>query len=205
MLAVNSILAFGQGASVHTGENSTLDFACCDVFGNVGGDWVDGIAGQLGIEGNIALDPLFCGELNPMHPHTLDDRSPCAPEYNPLCGLIGAWPVGCGLQDVTQPLPSGLPGAAGLVVRARPNPFASSTHIRFAIPASEAGMPATLDVCDVTGRLVRNLLAGAQVPGVGEVTWDGRDNQGRPAAAGAYLCRLAAGRMSAREPVLLLR
>ncbi len=28
--------------------------------------------------------------------------SPCEPEHNPACGLIGAWDVGCGVTPVEE-------------------------------------------------------------------------------------------------------
>ncbi len=33
-------------------------------------------------------------------PYTLHENSPCEPEHNPACGLIGAWDVGCGVTPV---------------------------------------------------------------------------------------------------------
>ncbi len=73
---------------------------CCDLFGNAGGDWVGCISDQYGPNGNIWLDPLFCGDANPDAPYVLDADSPCTPA-NSGCGeLIGAWPVGCGTTPV---------------------------------------------------------------------------------------------------------
>jgi hypothetical protein len=73
---------------------------CCDLYGNAGGDWVGCVADQYGVDGNISADPLFC------HPETgdftLHADSPCAPEGNPECGLIGAWPVGCSATPVEE-------------------------------------------------------------------------------------------------------
>jgi hypothetical protein len=90
----NTIVSGGeQGEAVFCELSSQVNMSCCDVYGNAGGDWVGGIEGQLGGT-NICADPLFCdpesGDL------TLDGASPCAPGNNPDCGLIGAWPVGCG-------------------------------------------------------------------------------------------------------------
>ncbi len=90
----NTIVAFnlgGEGVGCEAGTSATL--TCCDVFGNSGGDWVGCLEGQLGIGGNICEDPLFCGPGS--EDFTLHADSPCAPEHNPDCGLIGAWPVGC--------------------------------------------------------------------------------------------------------------
>jgi predicted outer membrane repeat protein len=86
----------GQGEAVTCGGDASADLTCCDLFGNAGGDWVGCVADQSGTNGNISEDPLFCGSQNPEEPYTLQEDSPCAPEGNPECGLIGAWPVACG-------------------------------------------------------------------------------------------------------------
>jgi len=87
-----TIIAFSQSGGALTGHPPTL--SCCDLYGNVGGDWVGVIADQYGIRGNISADPLFCDPLN--ENFHLQEGSPGGPDYNPDCGLIGAWPVGCG-------------------------------------------------------------------------------------------------------------
>jgi flagellar hook assembly protein FlgD len=51
-----------------------------------------------------------------------------------------------------------------------------------------------LEVFNVRGQLVRTLVDGvAMPPGRQTVTWDGRDNGGKPAASGVYMVRLRAG------------
>ncbi len=63
-----------------------------------GGDWTGCIAGQSGVGGNISAAPLFC---NPeVGDFALRADSPCAPEANPSCGLIGAWDVACEVTAV---------------------------------------------------------------------------------------------------------
>lgn len=97
----DTIIAFTVGgSSVDCEGGAAAVLSCSDVFGNEGGDWVGGIAGQLGLAGNISEDPLFCRELNPVFPYTLSVTSPCAPEQNPGCGLIGAWDAACGETPV---------------------------------------------------------------------------------------------------------
>jgi predicted outer membrane repeat protein len=86
-----TIIAFGiEGEAIACTGGVTI--TCSDLFGNPGGDWVGCIAGQLGVSGNIAADPLFChtdvGDL------TIADSSPCAPAQS-ACGLIGAFGAGC--------------------------------------------------------------------------------------------------------------
>lgn len=92
------IVAFGTGAEA-VGCNSFLVpvLACCDVYGNAGGDWVGDIADQYGANGNFSSDPLFCNAGT--GDFTLCEDSPCVPGNHPsgsgTCELIGAWDVGC--------------------------------------------------------------------------------------------------------------
>lgn len=92
----NCLVAFsteGPGVASHY---DYAELSCCDIYGNAGGDWVGTIEDQLGINGNICEDPLFCDPA--AGDFYLDCSSPCAPfsPPNPECDLIGAWPVGCG-------------------------------------------------------------------------------------------------------------
>jgi parallel beta-helix repeat protein len=97
----NIIIVFsaqGEAIACRTGSGATL--TCCDVYGNASGDWVGCIADQYGVNGNISADPLFCGDLDPDEPYTLQGASPCAAGNNPQCGQIGAWGVGCAVTGV---------------------------------------------------------------------------------------------------------
>jgi hypothetical protein len=61
-----------------------------------------------------------------------------------------------------------------------------------------------VQVFDTQGRLVRNLFRGP-VPGDGtKLTWDGRDESGRLAAAGFYLVRAATPERNAVQRVVKL-
>lgn len=69
------------------------DFTCSNIFGNALGDWTGSIASQLGQNGNISEDPLFCGSFP--GDYRLGASSPCAAENN-SCGLtMGSETVGC--------------------------------------------------------------------------------------------------------------
>ncbi len=104
----NTIIAFTsdsypvEGHAI-TGEGD-ITLTCCNIFGNEGGDWVGPIADQYGVNGNMAMDPVFCSDEHPEYPYTLHSNSPCAPNSpsNPDCGLIGAWPIGCGPTIVEE-------------------------------------------------------------------------------------------------------
>jgi Zn-dependent metalloprotease len=70
---------------------------------------------------------------------------------------------------------------------AAPNPFGSSTRLRFTVARRAR---ARLAIYDVQGRTIRTLLDGWVEPGAREVSWDGRDSNGAAAADGLYFARL---------------
>jgi parallel beta-helix repeat protein len=94
-----TIIAFSSGGSAVACEIAAFapNVVCSDFFGNVGGDWAGCIAGEFGVDGNIAADPQFCNATNgDFH---LMETSPCAPAQS-ACGLIGAFDPTCGATPV---------------------------------------------------------------------------------------------------------
>jgi len=87
-----SIISRNGGPSLTCyGPHCPPTLACCDIFGNQGGDWVECIVDQYGVNGNISLDPLFCSPDR--DDFRLSSNSPC---LNPNgCGQVGALGVGC--------------------------------------------------------------------------------------------------------------
>ncbi|MFN8178745.1 MAG: FlgD immunoglobulin-like domain containing protein [bacterium] len=91
-------------------------------------------------------------------------------------------------------------GAAALALSARPNPTKGAVQLEYAAPASAA---LSLQVVDVSGRVVRQLRSGAG--SAGSATWDGRDDVGARVAAGVYFVRLKSGAAMRTERVTLIR
>ncbi|MBN1780322.1 T9SS type A sorting domain-containing protein [bacterium] len=71
-----------------------------------------------------------------------------------------------------------------------PNPFNPSTTIEFALPKSGN---VTLDVYNLVGEKVATLVDGSMSEGTHTVTWNSRDDSGRPVSNGIYLCKIQAG------------
>ncbi len=83
-----------------------------------------------------------------------------------------------------------------------PNPFNGSTRITFSVEGRAQQL--RLDVFDIQGRLVRALQSGKFQPRDYVVNWDGRDDNGREAASGTYLVRLAGqNRVSSKKITLI--
>lgn len=84
-----------------------------------------------------------------------------------------------------------------------PNPMNHSTSISFELPATG---PVWVNVYDIGGRLVRDLLAGRRLEAGPQVlVWDGRNNAGRLAGAGTYYIRLRAADREDTGTITLLR
>ena len=79
----------------------------------------------------------------------------------------------------------------------QPNPFHGSTMISYSLPASTH---VTLQVFDITGRLVETLVNKTQEHGSYQVQWNSNDNP-----TGIYFCRLQAGDFTDTRKMLLLR
>jgi len=92
-----TIAAFNDGPAFEDNSELHAYVSCTDMYGNSGGNWTAApVSGQLYQDGNLQMDPQFCGYGS--EDYTLDASSPCAPYSppNPECGLIGACSVECG-------------------------------------------------------------------------------------------------------------
>jgi uncharacterized delta-60 repeat protein len=85
---------------------------------------------------------------------------------------------------------------------AAPNPLADRTVIAFELGQAQ---PVRVRLYDAAGRLVRTLADGSFAAGRHQSEWDGRDDAGRPVAAGVYLVRAESGAANAQQKVILMR
>jgi flagellar hook assembly protein FlgD len=65
------------------------------------------------------------------------------------------------------------------------------TVISYELPAGDVKV--ALDIFDLRGRHVRNLVDAVQSGGLKSVAWNGTDTQGRRAASGVYFYTLKTG------------
>ncbi|MFH1893549.1 MAG: hypothetical protein ABIK83_12815 [Candidatus Zixiibacteriota bacterium] len=87
------IIALGSGIPVVASDLTRPEVVCCDVYGNIGGDYAGSLIGQETLNGNFSLDPLFCDPDE--HNFRLEFESPCT-EANSSCGIqVGAFDAGC--------------------------------------------------------------------------------------------------------------
>ncbi len=98
--------------------------------------------------------------------------------------------------------PVGLPQAALSLAQNVPNPFNPVTLISFFLPSK---VEVRLDIFDVSGRFVANLVDEVRGPGESGVFWNGMNSGGENVSSGIYFCRLTAGKETLSRKMILLR
>ncbi|MCF7823263.1 MAG: PKD domain-containing protein [Candidatus Marinimicrobia bacterium] len=89
-----------------------------------------------------------------------------------------------------------------LLLSSYPNPFNAMTTISFSL-----GSPTDikLDILDMRGRRVRNLVHGCVEAGVYHIQWDTRDEQGKEVNSGLYIVRLLGGTQISSMKMLFIK
>lgn len=159
--------------------------------------------------------------------HTTDAGATWTEHATPLAGAFpgltdvctaaaptaAGWVLGGGRNHLLVAIPASAtaaperpaqhPADAGLRLVSGPNPVPAGAAVRFSFRLP-AGAAYRLTLHDVSGRRVREVATGRLAGGEQAVTWDGRDDAGRPASAGVYFARLtAAGRTAVSRVVRL--
>jgi hypothetical protein len=184
----------------------------------LGGDLVD-LAVASAVRGfAIVSDAAFATACRPFDRGELwlADRTPANPGVRvfdaatlvPL--TAGALSTGLPPQDIefdgsaTLGGPAAAAAPAGTVTfsGAWPNPSRGSVVLRIALAEGVTG-PVRATLVDAAGRRVRGLEAPAGAGGVA-LSWDGRDEAGRPVAPGVYGVRVEAGAARAAGRVVRL-
>jgi FlgD Ig-like domain len=98
--------------------------------------------------------------------------------------------------------PSAVPEARGFSFQVGPNPFNPRTTVEFELPRSVA---VTLDIYDVQGRRVKQLLNETMAAGPHSQAWNGRDAKNRQAPSGIYFYRFTAGDQRRQGKLTLLK
>ncbi len=112
---------------------------------------------------------------------------------------MGAW------FDISQWPQSGVevenPGK--ILLDVSPLLFSTQASIEYILPAKQN---ISLDIYNILGSRVKNIVSGEVSAGSYSASWDGKDNLGKPVASGVYLCVLKTeGERSTSKRVMLVR
>ena len=83
-----------------------------------------------------------------------------------------------------------------------PNPFDDETTIRYRLGAASL---VSVDIYNMIGQRVRQLVSTTAEAGLYELQWDGRDDRGRALASGLYIYRLRAGEFTESRKMVIVR
>ncbi len=84
-----------------------------------------------------------------------------------------------------------------------PNPFNTSTVISYFLPQNSHGR-VSLNIYNVLGERVRELVSTQQKPGYHKITWDGRDDFGERVGSGLYFYSLRMGNYFEKKKMLVI-
>lgn len=197
--------------------DSRVSISYCDVQDGMDSISVDTLSTVHWGPGNIDVDPRF--ETGPLGDYHLSYGSPCidagnpAPEYydpeDPLNPDYALWPamgtvindqdaygggsVGYWLSAQGGETPEG----PVLQLQSHPNPFRGSCMVYFRLERAASG---SLELYDLSGRLVRTLMSGRLPRGGCSAVLDGSD-----LSSGVYVIRLRAGNTCSSRRCVRLR
>ncbi|MCF7794521.1 MAG: T9SS type A sorting domain-containing protein [Candidatus Cloacimonetes bacterium] len=83
-----------------------------------------------------------------------------------------------------------------------PNPFNPTTTISYNIPHEGKVF---LEIYNIKGQLVKQLVSGSQPEGYYEVIWNGKNDVGKHVASGIYYCRVTACGKTRNKKMLMLK
>jgi flagellar hook assembly protein FlgD len=93
-------------------------------------------------------------------------------------------------------------GLERLTARNYPNPFNPETQILFNMPKKGN---VSIQVFNIKGQLVKNLLNEERNAGQNTVRWNGQDNNGRAVSSGVYFYRVQAENQTVINKMLLMK
>jgi hypothetical protein len=83
-----------------------------------------------------------------------------------------------------------------------PNPFNPTTVIQYALPKTSE---VKIQIYNILGQKVRNLVDESQKPGYKMIHWDGKDDSGKEVSSGVYFYRIEAGNFVKCKKMILLK
>jgi flagellar hook assembly protein FlgD len=99
-------------------------------------------------------------------------------------------------------VPSGGGSKVGSLYVPYPNPAALRTQFGYKLHTQSEVL---LNVYDISGRFINNLVEKVQAPGEYDVIWDGKNAAGMDVANGVYFFRLSAGNFEETKQIVWLR
>jgi hypothetical protein len=190
------VFAYGPEAKIIVGwetpENWDVDsYTVC--FSSDGGESWEIVASDVTAQSIIVDVPLIDSEqaLYKVYAYQGDEIV----GYDTSDGVFTISATGAGILDDMKPIV--------FMLRPNvPNPFVGTTMVRFDLPKD---VHVTLNIYDVRGRLIKNLVNQGLTAGRYSIGWDGKDTDGDRVASGVYYYRIDAGQWNDTQTMVVVR
>jgi hypothetical protein len=171
------------------------------LYENTGSDQAPSFSGYVPVETDgVPIDLLSSARSRPFVCNWTDDGVPDV-LIGSADGLVRMY-RGSDVATGTRPANAFPPATTTRLLAAYPNPFRQSTTVPFVLGSNER---VRVLVYDLAGRRVATLTDRLLAEGTREISWDGRNDEGRRAPAGTYFVRMEAGGTVASEKLIRLR
>jgi hypothetical protein len=149
-------------------------------------------------------DAVYDGVCEVCHTTTLYHRNDPSGDHthNAATQCTDCHPHGAGFS-YTPPTSVIGEGEPSLSIRVYPSPSRGPVTILVAAPMPGEAVRAA--ICDVHGRVIRELGAESLQGGRAVLHWDGRNQDGSSAGSGVYFCRVEAAGQQLRSRFLIVR
>jgi hypothetical protein len=132
-------------------------------------------------------------------PYDEDNMEWPGSHHDPFNTQLYAGPSKAGVDEDE---PGRLP--ATFVLMAYPSPAASHVTVRLGVPSTNSG-EYRVDVFDVRGRHIRNLVDGKLDAGYHDAAWDCDDNSGRRVSSGIYFVKVSGQHANLTKKMVIVR
>lgn len=106
------------------------------------------------------------------------------------------------LDFVEEDQPDGIAENDPLQTRIYPNPTTGNTYIEYALTNDVAR---SIEIRDITGRLVRNMPIGSSTVGLNRVSWNGTNDQGQAVSNGQYIVTITTNKYRFSKMLMMAR
>ena len=184
-------------------ETESCDYLQC----SENGEWLIYTENKAG-EQSIAYYDVLTGAQRRKTLQAATKSVSLSPDGGKFCSVMeiaGAEPVFRLFTSASLAASAGVQTVApvGFALKGNfPNPFNQSTVIEYTLPASGR---VTLEIYNVLGQKIRQLVSETVRPGHHAVRWDGRNDKGQTVSSGTYIMRLSMGRNVVTKNMMVIK
>lgn len=196
----NEVYFFDQGFT------NTITVSYSDIQGGENGIVTNNNGTVNWLAGNIDEDPLFVDAAN--GDYHLTASSPCIDAGDPNSPLDPDGTIvdmGAFYFDQNVEIEDSVLQGAKYSLSNFPNPFNPSTTIEFSIEQNQQNEQIKLEIYNIKGQKIKQLISDQFSAGQHSVVWDGTDDNSKTVSSGIYFYKLKVGEFEEIKKMILLK